>query len=107
MAAGLAAIFLPPLLLILAGVIVLVQAARGRRSSSSVGFALRLVAGIGVLFCALLALTGLLLEINYAIVVLPVLALILGGVWLMVVLGAAVLADRLTARRRRGVHDEM
>ncbi|MFC9442581.1 MULTISPECIES: hypothetical protein [Brevibacterium] len=98
MAAGVVLIVLPPLLLLLAGVLVLVQAARGRRTGSTPGFVLRLIAGIGVLLCALLALSGLWLEINYAVVFFPVIALILGGVWLIAFLGAALLADWLTAR---------
>ncbi|GAA1632020.1 MULTISPECIES: hypothetical protein [Brevibacterium] len=102
MAAGVVLIVLPPLLLLLAGVLVLVQAARGRRTASTPGFVLRLVAGIGVLLCALLALSGLWLEINYAVVFFPVIALILGGVWLIAFLGAALLSDWLSARRGGG-----
>lgn len=84
-----------PLLLLVRGA-ALVWRATGSRGRPRVPEARRLeiVAGAGVLFCAAFALSGLVVEVQYAVVGFPVLGLLVALAWESLYLGAARRADR-------------
>lgn len=91
---------IPPLLLIVGGVMVWQAIVRLRRSSAvrSAGI-LRLIAGAGVLACALIWPLGLLAQMQYAVVVLPILGVVLAVIWGFVFMTPALIIEYLAERR--------
>lgn len=91
---------IPPLLLIVGGVMVWQAIVRLRRSAAvrSAGI-LRLIAGAGVLACALIWPVGMLAQMQYAVVVLPLLGIVLAVFWGFAFMTPALIIEYLADRR--------
>jgi hypothetical protein len=91
---------IPPLLLIVGGVMVWQAIVRLRRSAAvrSAGI-LRLIAGAGVLACALIWPLGMLAQMQYAVVVLPLLGIVLAVFWGFAFMTPALIVEYLADRR--------
>ncbi len=91
---------IPPLLLIVGGVMVWQAIVRLRRSAAvrSAGI-LRLIAGAGVLACALIWPLGILAQMQYAVVVLPLLGIVLAVFWGFAFMTPALIIEYLADRR--------
>ena len=91
---------IPPLLLIVGGVMVWQAIVRLRRSAAvrSAGI-LRLIAGAGVLACAIIWPVGMLAQMQYAVVVLPLLGIVLAVFWGFAFMTPALIVEYLADRR--------
>lgn len=97
------AFFAIPLLLLFVGALTLVQAVKSLRrgQGSRASAILRVIAGAGFVGCALISVGGVLAQVQYAIVILPMLGLFGAAVWGGGFLIAAAIVD--VVARRRGV----
>lgn len=102
MAIGALVLFVVPLTLLVFGGVITGRAIVSWRRGSGIRAAhiLRVIAGAGVLLCAVIAVAGFVVEMHYAVVVLPVLGLLAALIWSLGFLSAAGIAE-LVARRRR------
>lgn len=93
MSAAIVTLFLPALVLAAIGVMLLVSTLRRPASAPVAGFVLRTLGALGLLGAAVVAGVGPWLPIPYGIVVIPLLALVFGFVWVVGLLGAALLVE--------------
>jgi len=102
MAVAAIGMFLPAALLLFAGIATIVWGVRTRRGvapRSRPAGVLRIIAGIGVLGGAVLALGVFYLDVQYGVILLPVLGLLAAGAWaLPFVIAAAIIHRRRDAR---------
>ncbi|MGP9536623.1 hypothetical protein ACT3SP_01335 [Brachybacterium sp. AOP43-C2-M15] len=93
-----------PLILLVLGAVILVEAvlARRRRSGSQGAALLRVITGAGLLGWALVAGAWLVADMQYGVIILPLLALVGALVWTSALLGAAGILELLDRRRRAG-----
>lgn len=98
---------IPSVLLIVGGVMVWQAIVRLRRSATvrSAGI-LRLIAGAGVLACALIWPLGMLAQMQYAVVVLPVVGIVLAVFWGFAFMTPALIIEYLADRRYERTHGE-
>ncbi|RGE21439.1 hypothetical protein [Leucobacter sp. wl10] len=101
MAIAVAAFLGVPLVLVAIGALIIVRAVRAlrREPRSRAAAILRMIAGAGVLLSGLLGLLGLMLEMPYGVVILPVLSAIVAIVWGLIFLVAAALVEWISGRR--------
>lgn len=97
------AFFAIPLLLLFVGVVTIVQAAKSlrRHQGSRASAILRVIAGAGFVGCAFISVGGVLAQVQYAIVILPMIGLFGAAVWGGGFLIAAAIVD--VVARGRGV----
>ncbi|MGC5617081.1 hypothetical protein [Georgenia sp. Z1491] len=95
-----------PLLLLALGISITARAVASLRERSVPRAAgiLRVVAGVGVVVCALLPALVLVTEVQYGVVAFPVLGLVGAAVWGSLFLAAAAVVEGV-ARRRRPWHE--
>ncbi len=100
------AFFAIPLLLLVVGVVTIVQAVKSlrRHQCSRASAILRVIAGAGFIGCAFISVGGVIAQVQYAIVILPMLGLFGAAVWGSGFLIAATIVEALA--RRRGVRQD-
>ncbi|UBH05320.1 hypothetical protein K8P10_000831 [Leucobacter sp. Psy1] len=98
---ALVAFFAVPVLLFVVGVVTIVQAVKSlrRAQGSRASAILRVIAGVGFVGCAFISVGGVLAQVQYAIVILPMLGLFGAAVWGGGFLIAAAIVEVVVRRR--------
>lgn len=104
MAVAVLVLFGIPLMLLVIGALTIRRAIvslRGRPANRAAGI-LRIIAGAGVMVCALISAAGLVVEVQYAVVAFPLLGMVGALVWGLGFLGAAGITEHVARGRSTG-----